>query len=68
MSTTTQTTKTSTGFIGLRAVVSDPNLTAVALFSALGLLASFYFMTHFALSVVDVNAPSAGKKPLARPT
>ncbi len=55
MSTTTQTTQTSTGFIGLRAVVSDPNLTAVVLFSALGLLASFYFMTHFALSVDDAT-------------
>ncbi len=51
MSTTNQTTETSTGFIGLRdrtsAIVNDPNLVAVALFSALGLLASFYFMTHF---------------------
>ncbi len=51
MSTTTQTTQTLTGLIGLRsrisAVVSDPEFVAVALFSALGLLASFYFMTHF---------------------
>jgi hypothetical protein len=48
MSTTTQT---STGYIGLRhrtsALFKDPNFTVVALFSALGLLASFYFMTHF---------------------
>ena len=47
MSTTTQT---STGFIGLwhrtSAVVNDPDFAATALFSALGLLASFYFMTH----------------------
>jgi hypothetical protein len=51
MSTTNQTTQTSTGFIGLQhrtsAIVNDPNLVAVALFSALGLVASFYFMTHF---------------------
>jgi hypothetical protein len=53
MSTTTQ------GFVGLRhrisAVAIDPNLTAVVLFSALGLLASFYFMTHFPLSVEDAT-------------
>jgi len=53
MGTITQTTQTSTGLIGLRyrisAVVSDPEFIAVALFSALGLLASFYFMTHFAV-------------------
>ncbi len=51
MSTTNQTTQISTGFIGLRhrtsTIVNDPNLIVVALFSALGLLASFYFMTHF---------------------
>jgi hypothetical protein len=48
MSTTTQTTKTSTGFVGLRdrAVVND-DLTVLALFCALGLLASLYVMTHF---------------------
>jgi hypothetical protein len=55
MSTTTQTTQTSTGFIGLRAVVNDPNFVAVALFSALGLLASLYFMTHFSLPVEDAT-------------
>ena len=59
MSTTPQTTQTSTGLIGLRhrisAVVNDPDFVAVALFSALGLLASFYFMTHFALSVEDAT-------------
>ncbi len=59
MSTTTQTTKTATGFVGLRhrtsAVVNNPNFVAVALFSALGLLASFYFMTHFPLSVEDAT-------------
>ena len=53
MSTTSQTTSTS--LIGLRhrisAVVNDPDFVAVALFSALGLLASFYFMTHFPLPV-----------------
>jgi hypothetical protein len=57
MSTTSQTT--STGLIGLRhrisAVVNDPDFVAVALFSALGLLASFYFMTHVALAVEDVS-------------
>jgi hypothetical protein len=52
MSTTTQT---STGFIGLRDVVNDPNLVVVALFSALGLLASFYFMTHSPLPVEDAT-------------
>jgi hypothetical protein len=50
MSTTSESTKTSTGLIGPRsrisAVVNDPDFVAVALFSALGLLASFYFMTH----------------------
>ncbi len=59
MSTTTQTAKTATGFIGLRhrtsAIVNDPNFVAVALFSALGLLVSFYFMTHFPLSVEDAT-------------
>jgi uncharacterized membrane protein YjjB (DUF3815 family) len=59
MSTTTQTTKTAGGFIGLRlrtlAVVNDPDFVAVALFSALGLLASFYFMTHFSLPVEDAT-------------
>jgi hypothetical protein len=59
MSTTPQTTQTSTGLIGLRhrisAVVNDPDFVAVALFSALGLLASFYFMTHFALPVEDAT-------------
>jgi hypothetical protein len=59
MSTTTQTTQTATGFIGLRhrtsTVVNDPNFLAVALFSALGLLASFYFMTHFSLPVEDAT-------------
>jgi hypothetical protein len=59
MSTTTQTTQTSTGLIGLRhrisAVVNDPDFAATALFSALGLLASFYFMTH--LPVEDFLAP-----------
>jgi hypothetical protein len=53
MSTTTQ------GFIGLRhrisAIAIDPNLTVVVLFSALGLLAAFYFMTHFPLSVEDAT-------------
>jgi hypothetical protein len=51
--------RTLTGFIGLRhqtwAVVNDANLPLVALFSALGLLASFYFMTHF--PVEDFLAP-----------
>ena len=59
MSTTPQTTQTSTGLIGLRhrisAVVNDPDFVAVALFSALGLLASFYFMTHFAVPVKDAT-------------
>jgi hypothetical protein len=45
VSTSAQTTHTSTGFIG-RAVVND-DLAILALFSALGLLASFYFMTQF---------------------
>jgi hypothetical protein len=48
MSTTPQTT--STGLISLRhrisTVVNDPDFVATALFSALGLLASLYFMTH----------------------
>jgi hypothetical protein len=56
MSTTTQS---STGFIGLRhrisALVNDPNFSAVALFSALGLLTSFYFMTHFPFPVEDAT-------------
>jgi hypothetical protein len=60
MSTTIQT---STGFIGLQnrisAVVSDPNFAVVVLFSMLGLLASFYFMTHFALPVEDATILSA---------
>ncbi len=51
MSTTNQTTQISTGFIGLRhrtsTIVNDPNLIVVALSSVLGLLASFYFITHF---------------------
>ncbi len=55
MSTTTQATKVLTGFIGLRhrtsTVVNDPNFIVVTLFSALGLLASFYFMTHLPLPV-----------------
>ncbi len=50
MSTANQTTQISTSFIGLwhrtSTIVNDPNLVAVALFSVLGLLASFYFMTH----------------------
>jgi hypothetical protein len=50
MSTNAHTTQTSTGLIGLRhrisAVVNDPDFAATALFSALGLLASFYFMSH----------------------
>jgi hypothetical protein len=53
MSTTTQ------GYIGLRhrisAVSNDPDLAVVVLFSALGLLAAFYFMTHFPLSVEDAT-------------
>jgi hypothetical protein len=56
MSTTTQS---STGFIGLRhrtsALVNDPNFVVVILFSALGLLASFYFMTHLSLPVEDAT-------------
>jgi hypothetical protein len=47
MSTTTETTQTSTGPRSrISAVVNDPDFVAVALFSALGLLASFYLMTH----------------------
>ena len=53
MSTTTQ------GFIGLQhqtsAVAKEPNLAVVVVFSALGLLASFYFMTHFPLPVEDAT-------------
>jgi hypothetical protein len=53
MSTTTQ------GFNRLRhrisAVTIDPNLTVVVPFSALGLLAALYFMTHFPLSVEDAT-------------
>jgi hypothetical protein len=30
----------------ISAVVNDPDFAVVVLFSALGLLASFYFMTH----------------------
>jgi hypothetical protein len=66
MSTITQT---STGFIGLRgrisAVLYDPDFVAVAVFSAvgllvsaLGLLASFYFASHFP-SLVDDAASLA---------
>jgi hypothetical protein len=48
MSTTTQITQTSTGLVGLghRTVVNG-DVAALALFCALGLLASFYIMTHF---------------------
>jgi hypothetical protein len=53
MSTTTQ------GFIGLRhrisAIAIDLNLAVVVLFSVLGLLAAFYFMTDFPLSVEDAT-------------
>jgi hypothetical protein len=52
MSTTTQ------GFIGLRhqtSAVAKDNLAVVVVFSALGLLASFYFMTHFPLPVEDAT-------------
>ena len=60
MSTTTQT---STGVVGLQsrisAVVRDPNFAVVVLFSALGLLASFYFITHFALPVEDATLLTA---------
>ncbi len=58
MSTTTQTTQTSAGLIGLRDQVSavvNSDLAGVAIFSALGLLAAFYFMTHFPLSVEDAT-------------
>jgi hypothetical protein len=61
--------QTSTGSIGLRhrisAVLNDPDFVAVAVFSgvgllvsALGLLASFYFMGHFP-SLVDDAASLA---------
>jgi hypothetical protein len=47
------------GFIGLRHRISaaaiDPNLAVAVLFSALGLLAAFYFMTHFPLSAEDAT-------------
>jgi hypothetical protein len=49
-------TDTSTGFIGLHRILAglnDPNFPAVAIFSALGLLASFYFMSHFPIAVED---------------
>jgi hypothetical protein len=48
------TTKTSTGIIGrwYQAVVND-DLAVLGLFCALGLLASFYLMTHFPLQVED---------------
>jgi|GraSoiStandDraft_17_1057272.scaffolds.fasta_scaffold1561544_1 hypothetical protein len=48
------TTIASTGFIGrwYQAVVND-DLAVLALLCALGLLASFYLMTHFPLSVED---------------
>jgi hypothetical protein len=53
MSTATQ------GFNGLRhrisAVAIDPDLVVVVLFSALGLLAALYFMTHFPLSDEDAT-------------
>ena len=52
-------TQTSTGFIGLRhrisAVLNDPNFAVVAIFSALGLLASFYFMSHFPITVENAR-------------
>jgi hypothetical protein len=57
MSTVTQT---STGLIGLRhrisAVLNDPDFAAVAAFSAVGLLASFYFMSHFPLLVDEATS------------
>jgi hypothetical protein len=49
ISTTTETTKTSTG----SAVVND--IAVLALFCILGLLASFYIMTHFPFSVEDAT-------------
>jgi hypothetical protein len=53
------TTKTSTDAIGLRDRISalyiDPDLTAIAVFSALGLLVSLYFMSHFSFSVEDAT-------------
>jgi hypothetical protein len=59
MSTITQT---STGFVGRRhrisAVLSDSDFAAIAVFSALGLLASFYFVSHFP-SLVDDAASLA---------
>jgi hypothetical protein len=63
MSTTPQTSQTLTGLIGLwhriSTVVNDPDFAAVVLFSALGLLASFYFITHFALPVEDATLLTA---------
>jgi hypothetical protein len=57
MPTTIQARQTSTGSNDLRhrasAIVNDPDFVAVVLFSAFGLLASFYFMTHFPFSVED---------------
>jgi hypothetical protein len=56
MSTTTQT---PTGAIGLRGRISalyiDPDFAAMAVFSALGLLASLFFVSHFPLSVEDAK-------------
>jgi hypothetical protein len=47
MSTTTQITQISTGLVGQRDRTIVNDLAPLALFCALGLLASFYFMTHF---------------------
>ncbi len=59
MTIITQTTKTSTGFIGLwqriAVVTNNPDFAAVALFVSLGLLASIYLMTHFPFSVEDAT-------------
>jgi hypothetical protein len=56
MSTISQT---STGLIGPRyrisAVLNDPDFVAVAVFSALGMLASFYFMSHFPFLLDDAT-------------
>ncbi len=52
MSITTETAKTSTG---IATVANDPDFVAVALFSALGLLATIYLMINFPFSVEDAT-------------
>jgi hypothetical protein len=54
-STTTQITKTSTGFIGPRHRAVTNDIAVFVLFCALSVLASFYVITGFPFSVEDAT-------------